>query len=169
MGLFMLGAWITLLGAIIWICEESFKLLERRGWHRNKWVRKALDWAEIEVLELSEEEKLDVIRMIEYRVKTHVKEWFEGEDEIIEIPLSKLGLDSEAVGFEPVFKCICALIEESSVSEYVEDVTICDEEFYLQIHLNMHAVREEFQERLKEWRKQGEYERAEFWASRGVI
>ncbi len=169
MGLFMLGVWITLLGAIIWFNEKCFNLMERKGWHRNKWVRKALDWAEIEVLELSEEEKLDVIRMIEYRVKTHVKEWFEGEDEIIEIPLSKLGLDSEAVGFEPVFKCICALIDESSVGEYIEDVTICDEEFYLQIHLDMHAVKEEFQERLNEWRKQGEYERAEYWAGRGVI
>lgn len=169
MGLFMLGVWIILLGAMIWIWEESFKLIERKGWHRNKYLRKVLDWAEIEVLELSEEEKVDVIKMIEYRVRTHVKEWFEGEDEIIEIPLSKLGLDSEAVGFEPIFKYICVLIEESSVSEYVEDVTICDEDFYLQIHLDMHVVKEEFQERLKEWRKQGEYERAEFWASRGVI
>ena len=61
------------------------------------------------------------------------------------------------------------MIEESSVSEYVEDVTICDEEFYLQIHLDMHAVREEFQERLKEWKKQGEYDRAEYWAGRGLI
>ena len=169
MGLFLLGVWIVLLGAMIWFWETAFNLLERKGWHKNKHVRKVLDWAHIEVLELSEEEKVDVIKKIEYRVRTHVKEWFEGEDEIIEIPLSKLGLDSEAVGFEPVFKCICALIEESSVSEYIEDVTICDEDFYLQIHLNMHVVKEEFQERLKEWRKQGEYERAEFWASRGVI
>lgn len=168
MGLFMLGVWIMLLGAMIWFWENVFNLMERKGWHRNKWVRKALDWAEIEVLELSEAEKVDVIKKIEYLVKTRVKEWFEGEDEIIEIPLSKLGLDSEAVGFDPVFKCICALLEESSVSEYIEDVTICDEDFYLQIHLDMDAVKEEFQERLKEWRKQGEYERAEFWASRGV-
>lgn len=129
MGLFLLGIWIVLLGAMIWFWESAFNLLERKGWHNNKHVRKVLDWAHIEVLELSEEEKLDVIRKIEYRVKTHVKEWFEGEDEVIEIPLSKLGLDSEAVGFEPVFKCICALLEESSVSEYIEDVTICDEDF----------------------------------------
>ena len=77
MGLLLLGIWIVLLGAMIWFWESAFNLLERKGWHHNKHVRKVLDWAHIEVLELSEEEKVDVIKKIEYRVRTHVKEWFE--------------------------------------------------------------------------------------------
>ncbi|MDE5978199.1 MAG: hypothetical protein K2G70_07050 [Turicibacter sp.] len=155
-------------GTLIVLFACMFELVRCSGLANQSIVMKRV-FKLLGIIELSEEEKMDVIREIEYRVKSHVENWFESDDEIVEIPLSKLGLNSDAVGFEEVFKCICALIEESSVHEYIEDVTICDEDFYLQIHLDMHAVRDYFDERLKEWHEQGELERAEYYRSRGVI
>ena len=167
MGLFMLGAWITLLGAMIWFWENAFNLIERKGWHRHKWVRKVLDWAEIEVLELTKEEKKVVIEGIEDEVNKFVENWTHDDGSVLTIPLAVLGLDGYE-GLESVLDALYALVEESAVGEYVVDIEL-DDKNNLIVNLMGSLLSDKANERDLEWKYQKLQQEQEYWASRGVI
>ena len=105
MGLFLLGIWIVVLGAMIWFWESAFNLLERKGWHNNKHVRKVLDWAHIEVLDLTKEEKKVVIGEIEDEVTKFIEGWTHSDGSVLAIPLVVLGLD-EYEGLESILDAL---------------------------------------------------------------
>lgn len=167
MGLFLLGVWIVVLGAMIWFWENAFNLLERKGWHRNKYVRKVLDWAHIEVMELSEEEKKVVIGEIEDEVTKFIEGWTHSDGSVLAIPLVVLGLD-EYEGLESVLDALYALIEDSRAGEYVVDIELEDESNLI-IHLAASLLNDKANERDLEWKYQKLQEEQEYWASRGVI
>ena len=167
MGLFLLGIWIVVLGAMIWFWETAFNLLERKGWHRNKYVRRVLDWAHIEVMELSEEEKKVVIGEIEDEVTKFIEGWTHGDGSVLAIPLVVLGLD-EYEGLESVLDALYALIEESTVGKYVVDIEL-DGKSNMIVHLMTSILNDKANERDLEWKYQKLQQEREYWESRGVI
>ena len=82
------------------------------------------------------------------------------------IPLFRLGLDGESYGIE---KEIETLRNRLVYLQCVESVEMCEDRFNLLVSIDMNILNAFYEARLQEWHTQGELERAEYYASRGVI
>ena len=115
---------------------------------------------------------MGIVEKLDYEIKEFVQGWVEGDSNVLEIPLFKLGLDAEAIGFTKELEALEGALIHLSVVEagdVVESIGICEDKFYLQLEIDKYTLKAFYEARLDEWRTQGELERAEYWASRGVI
>lgn len=168
----LLGAGIVTTGLIMLGTEKSFEVLESTNLAQKPFIKKVLNAFEIEVLELTEEQRMGILEKLDYEIKEFVQGWVEGDSNVLEIPLFKLGLDAEAIGFKKELEALEGALMYLSVVEHgdvVESIGVCEDGFYLQLEIDKNTLKAFYETRLDEWREQGELERAEYWSSRGVI
>lgn len=120
----------------------------------------------IEECKLSEVQRMGLIGKLDYQIKEFVEDWREGQSNVLAIPLFRLGLNGESYGIE---KEIETLRNRLVYLQCVESVEMCEDRFNLLVSIDMNILNAFYEARLQEWRTQGELERAEYYASRGVI
>lgn len=165
-GILLLGALATGAGLMIFSSEKSLERLDSCDLSKRPYTKKLLNAFGIEVLELTEDERMAVLSRLDYQMKLFAEDWEEGQRNSFEVPLQKLGIDDEAVG---VKREIEQLRNQLVYLPSIEDIELAEDRYNLIVTVDESVLKACYEARLDEWREQGELERAEYWSSRGVI
>lgn len=162
----LLGAGVVATGLIMLGTERTFEVLESTNLAQKPLVKKALNAFGIEVLELSEEERMAVLDRLDYQVKLFAEDWEEGQKNSFEIPLPKLGIDDEAIGVKRELE---KLRDRLVYLPSVEEIELAEDEYNLIVTVDENVLIACYEAQLDEWKTQGQLERYEYYRSRGVI
>ena len=162
----LLGAGIVTTGLIMLGTEKSFEVLESTNLAQKPFIKKVLNAFEIEVLELTEDERMSVLSRLDYQVKLFAEDWEEGQRNSFEVPLPKLGIDDEAVG---VKREIEQLRNKLVYLPSVEEIELAEDRYNLIVTVDESVLLACYEAQLQEWVTQGQLERVEYHRSRGVI
>lgn len=169
----MLGTGILLLGALAagagWMTfssEKSLEKLDSCDLSKRPYTKKLLNAFGIEVLELTEDERMSVLSRLDYQVKLFAEDWEEGQRNSFEVPLPKLGIDDEVVG---VKREIEKLRNQLVYLPSVEDIELSEDRYNLIVTVDESVLKACYEAQLQEWTTQGQLERVEYYRSRGVI
>lgn len=165
-GMTLLGAGVVATGLIMLGTERTFEVLESTNLAQKPLVKKALNAFGIEVLELSEEERMAVLDRLDYQVKLFAEDWEEGQKNSFEIPLPKLGIDDEAIGVKRELE---KLRDRLVYLPSVEEIELAEDEYNLIVTVDENVLIACYEAQLDEWKTQGQLERYEYYRSRGVI
>ena len=165
-GMTLLGAGIVTTGLIMLGAEKSFEVLENTNLGQKTFIKKALNAFGIEVLELTEEERMAVLERLDYYVKEFAEDWEEGQKNSFEIPLPKLGIDDEAIGVKRELE---KLRDRLVYLPSVEEIELAEDEYNLIVTVDENVLIACYEAQLQEWKTQGQLERYEYYRSRGVI
>lgn len=165
-GIALLGAGLVTTGLIMLGTEKSFEVLESTNLAQKPLIKKALNAFELEVLELTEEERMAVLERLDYYVKEFAEDWEEGQKNSFEIPLPKLGIDDEAIG---VKRELVKLRDRLVYLPSVEEIELAEDEYNLIVTVDENVLIACYEAQLQEWKTQGQLERYEYHRSRGVI
>ena len=162
----LLGAGVVATGLIMLGTERTFEVLESTNLAQKPLVKKVLNAFGIEVLNLTEEERMAVLSRLDYQVKLFAEEWEEGQRNSFEVPLPKLGIDDEAIG---VKREIEELRNQLVYLPSVEDIELSEDRYNLIVTVDESVLKACYEAQLQEWTTQGQLERVEYYRSRGVI
>ena len=162
----LLGAGVVATGLIMLGTERTFEVLESANLAQKPLVKKVLNAFGIEVLNLTEDERMEVLSRLDYQVKLFAEEWEEGQRNSFEVPLPKLGIDDEAVG---VGYEIEQLRNQLVYLPSVEDIELSEDRYNLIVTVDEDVLMACYEAQLQEWTTQGQLERVEWHRSRGVI
>lgn len=165
-GIALLGAGLVTTGLIMLGTEKSFEVLENTNLAQKLLIKKVLNAFEIEVLELTEEERMAVLGRLDYYVKEFAEDWEEGQKNSFEIPLPKLGIDDEAIG---VKRELDQLRDRLVYLPSVEEIELAEDDYNLIVTVDENVLVACYEAQLQEWKTQGQLERYEYHRSRGVI
>lgn len=165
-GVLLLGVLVAGAGLMISSSEKSLERLDSCDLSKRPYTKKALNTFGIDVLELTEDERMAVLSRLDYQVKLFAEDWEEGQRNSFEVPLPKLGIDDEAVG---VKREIEELRNQLVYLPSVEDIELSEDRYNLIVTVDESVLKACYEAQLQEWTTQGQLERAEYWASRGVI
>lgn len=165
-GILLLGALATGAGLMIFSSEKSLERLDSFDLSKRPYTKKILNAFGIEVLELTEEERMAVLSRLDYQVKLFAEDWEEGQRNSFEVPLPKLGIDDEAIG---VKREIEELRNQLVYLPSVEDIELSEDRYNLIVTVDEGALKDCYEAKLQEWTTQGQLERVEYYRSRGVI
>lgn len=165
-GLALLGGGLVTTGLIMLGTEKSFEVLESTNLAQKSLIKKVLNAFEIEVLELTEEERMAVLERLDYYVKEFAEDWEECQKNSFEIPLPKLGIDDEAIG---VKRELDQLRDRLVYLPSVEEIELAEDEYNLIVTVDENVLIACYEAQLQEWKTQGQLERYEYHRSRGVI
>lgn len=162
----LLGAGVVATGLIMLGTERTFEVLESTNLAQKPLVKKVLNAFGIEVLNLTEEERMAVLSRLDYQVKLFAEDWEEGQRNSFEVPLPKLGIDDEAIG---VKREIEELRNQLVYLPSVEDIELSEDRYNLIVTVDESVLKACYEAQLQEWTTQGQLERVEYYRSRGVI
>ena len=162
----LLGAGVVATGLIMLGTERTFEVLESTNLAQKPLVKKVLNAFGIEVLNLTEDERMAVLSRLDYQVKLFAEDWEEGQRNSFEVPLPKLGIDDEAIG---VKREIEELRNQLVYLPSVEDIELSEDRYNLIVTVDEGALKDCYEAQLQEWTTQGQLERVEYHRSRGVI
>lgn len=162
----LLGAGVVATGLIMLGTERTFEVLESTNLAQKPLVKKVLNAFGIEVLNLTEEERMAVLSRLDYQVKLFAEDWEEGQRNSFEVPLPKLGIDDEAIG---VKREIEELRNQLVYLPSVEDIELSEDRYNLIVTVDEGALKDCYKAKLQEWTTQGQLERVEYYRSRGVV
>lgn len=165
-GVLLLSATAVVMGSIGLTSEKSLEMLNRTDLAKKPIIKKALNAFGIEVLELSEEERMAVLGRLDCYVKEFAEEWEEGQKNSFQIPLPKLGIDDEAIG---VKRELVKLRDRLVYLPSVEEIELAEDEYNLIVTVDENVLIACYEAQLQEWKTQGQLERYEYYRSRGVI
>lgn len=165
-GVLLLSAATVVMGSIGLASEKSLEVLNRTDLAKKPIIKKALNAFGIEVLELSEEERMAVLDRLDYQVKLFAEDWEEGQKNSFEIPLPKLGIDDEAIGVKRELE---KLRDRLVYLPSVEEIELVEDEYNLIVTVDENVLIACYEAQLDEWKTQGQLERYEYYRSRGVI
>ena len=165
-GVLLLSATAVVMGSIGLTSEKSLEMLNRTDLAKKPIIKKALNAFGIEVLELSEEERMAVLDRLDYQVKLFAEDWEEGQKNSFEIPLPKLGIDDEAIGVKRELE---KLRDRLVYLPSVEEIELVEDEYNLIVTVDENVLIACYEAQLDEWKTQGQLERYEYYRSRGVI
>ena len=165
-GMALLGAGVVTTGLIMLGTEKSFEVLESTNLAQKPLMKKALNAFGIEVLDLTEEERMGVLDRLDYQVKLFAEDWEEGQKNSFEIPLPKLGIDDEAIGVKRELE---KLRDRLVYLPSVENIELAEDEYNLIVTVDENVLIACYEAQLDEWKTQGQLERYEYYRSRGVI
>lgn len=165
-GILLLGALATGAGLMIFSSEKSLERLDSFDLSKRPYTKKILNAFGIEVLELTEEERMAVLSRLDYQVKLFAEDWEEGQRNSFEVPLPKLGIDDEAIG---VKREIEELRNQLVYLPSVEDIELSEDRYNLIVTVDENVLNACYEAQLQEWTTQGQLERVEYYRSRGVI
>ena len=165
-GVLLLSATAVVMGSIGLTSEKSLEMLNRTDLAKKPIIKKALNAFGIEVLELSEEERMAVLDRLDYQVKLFAEDWEEGQKNSFEIPLPKLGIDDEAIGVKRELE---KLRDRLVYLPSVEEIELAEDEYNLIVTVDENVLIACYEAQLQEWKTQGQLERYEYYRSRGVI
>lgn len=165
-GVLLLSATAVVMGSIGLTSEKSLEMLNRTDLAKKPIIKKALNAFGIEVLELSEEERMAVLDRLDYQVKLFAEDWEEGQKNSFEIPLPKLGIDDEAIGVKRELE---KLRDRLVYLPSVEEIELAEDEYNLIVTVDENVLIACYEAQLDEWKTQGQLERYEYYRSRGVI
>lgn len=165
-GVLLLSATAVVMGSIGLTSEKSLEMLNRTDLAKKPIIKKALNAFGIEVLELSEEERMAVLDRLDYQVKLFAEDWEEGQKNSFQIPLPKLGIDDEAIG---VKRELVKLRDRLVYLPSVEEIELAEDEYNLIVTVDENVLIACYEAQLQEWKTQGQLERYEYYRSRGVI
>ena len=165
-GVLLLGALVTGAGLMAFSSEKSLERLDSRDLSKRIYMKKLLNVVGIEVLELTEDERMSVLSQLDYQVKLFAEDWEEGQRNSFEVPLPKLGIDDEAVG---VKREIEELRNQLVYLPSVEDIELSEDRYNLIVTVDESVLKACYEAQLQEWTTQGQLERVEYYRSRGVI
>lgn len=165
-GILLLGALATGAGLMTFSSEKSLEKLDSCDLSKRPYTKKILNVFGIEVLELTEEERMAVLSRLDYQVKLFAEEWEEGQRNSFEVPLPKLGIDDEAIG---VKREIEELRNQLVYLPSVEDIELSEDRYNLIVTVDEGVLKACYEAQLREWTTQGQLERVEYHRSRGVI
>ena len=165
-GMTLLGAGVVATGLIMLGTERTFEVLESTNLAQKPLVKKVLNAFGIEVLNLTEEERMAVLSRLDYQVKLFAEDWEEGQRNSFEVPLPKLGIDDEAIG---VKREIEELRNQLVYLPSVEDIELSEDRYNLIVTVDESVLKACYEAQLQEWTTQGQLERVEYYRSRGVI
>ena len=162
----LLGAGVVATGLIMLGTEKSFEMLDSTNLAQKPLVKKTLNVFGIEVLELTEDERMAVLSRLDYQVKLFAEDWEEGQKNSFQIPLPKLGIDDEATGVKrELVKFRDRIVNLPSV----EEIELAEDEYNLIVTVDENVLIACYEAQLQEWKTQGQLERYEYYRSRGVI
>ena len=159
-GMVLIGALALGAGLMTFSSEKSLERLDSCDLSKRPYTKKILNAFGIEVLELTEEERMAVLSRLDYQVKLFAEDWEEGQRNSFEVPLQKLGIDDEAVG---VKREIEQLRNQLVYLPSIEDI------YNLIVTVDESVLKACYEAQLQEWTTQGQLERVEYYRSRGVI
>lgn len=162
----LLGAGVVATGLIMLGTERTFEVLESTNLAQKPLVKKVLNAFGIEVLNLTEDERMAVLSRLDYQVKLFAEDWEEGQRNSFEVPLPKLGIDDEAIG---VKREIEELRNQLVYLPSVEDIELSEDRYNLIVTVDESVLKACYEAQLQEWTTQGQLERVEYHRSRGVI
>lgn len=165
-GILLLGALATGAGLMTFSSEKSLEKLDSCDLSKRPYTKKILNVFGIEVLELTEEERMAVLSRLDYQVKLFAEEWEEGQRNSFEVPLPKLGIDDEAIG---VKRELVKLRDRLVYLPSVEEIELAEDEYNLIVTVDENVLIACYEAQLQEWKTQGQLERYEYYRSRGVI
>lgn len=165
-GVLLLSATAVVMGSIGLASEKSLEVLNRTDLAKKPIIKKALNAFGIEVLELTEEERMAVLDRLDYQVKLFAEDWEEGQKNSFEIPLPKLGINDEAIGVKRELE---KLRDRLVYLPSVEEIELAEDEYNLIVTVDENVLIACYEAKLDEWKTQGQLERYEYYRSRGVI
>lgn len=165
-GMVLIGALALGAGLMTFSSEKSLERLDSCDLSKRPYTKKILNAFGIEVLELTEEERMAVLSRLDYQVKLFAEDWEEGQRNSFEVPLQKLGIDDEAVG---VKREIEELRNQLVYLPSVEDIELSEDRYNLIVTVDESVLKACYEAQLQEWTTQGQLERVEYYRSRGVI
>lgn len=165
-GMVLIGALALGAGLMTFSSEKSLERLDSCDLSKRPYTKKILNVFGIEVLELTEEERMAVLSRLDYQVKLFAEEWEEGQRNSFEVPLPKLGIDDEAIG---VKREIEELRNQLVYLPSVEDIELSEDRYNLIVTVDESVLKACYEAQLQEWTTQGQLERVEYYRSRGVI
>lgn len=165
-GVLFLGALATGVGLMTFSSEKSLEKLDSCDLSKRPYTKKILNVFGIEVLELTEEERMAVLSRLDYQVKLFAEDWEEGQRNSFEVPLPKLGIDDEAIGIK---REIEELRNQLVYLPSVENVELSEDRYNLIVTVDESVLKACYEAQLQEWTTQGQLERVEYHRSRGVI
>lgn len=165
-GMTLLGAGVVATGLIMLGTEKSFEMLDSTNLAQKPLVKKTLNVFGIEVLELTEDERMAVLSRLDYQVKLFAEDWEEGQRNSFEVPLPKLGIDDEAIGVKWEIE---ELRNQLVYLPSVEDIELSEDRYNLIVTVDESVLKACYEAQLQEWTTQGQLERVEYYRSRGVI
>lgn len=164
--MFLLGFLAAGAGWMTFSSEKSLERLDSCDLSERPFQKACLKVVGIEVLELTEEERMEVLSRLDYQVKLFAEEWEEGQRNSFEVPLPKLGIDDEAIG---VKREIEELRNQLVYLPSVEDIELSEDRYNLIVTVDEGVLKACYEAQLQEWTTQGQLERVEYHRSRGVI
>lgn len=164
--MFLLGFLAAGAGWMTFSSEKSLERLDSCDLSERPFQKACLKVVGIEVLELTEEERVEVLSRLDYQVKLFAEEWEEGQRNSFEVPLPKLGIDDEAIG---VKREIEELRNQLVYLPSVEDIELSEDRYNLIVTVDESVLKACYEAQLQEWTTQGQLERVEYYRSRGVI
>ena len=165
-GMVLIGALALGAGLMTFSSEKSLERLDSCDLSKRPYTKKLLNAFGIEVLELTEDERMAVLSRLDYQVKLFAEDWEEGQRNSFEVPLQKLGIDDEAVG---VKREIEQLRNQLVYLPSIEDIELAEDRYNLIVTVDESVLKACYEAQLQEWTTQGQLERAEYYRSRGVI
>ena len=165
-GMVLIGALALGAGLMTFSSEKSLERLDSCDLSKRPYTKKILNAFGIEVLELTEEERMAVLSRLDYQVKLFAEDWEEGQRNSFEVPLPKLGIDDEAIG---VKREIEELRNQLVYLPSVEDLELSEDRYNLIVTVDESVLKACYEAQLQEWTTQGQLERVEYYRSRGVI
>lgn len=165
-GVLLLSATAVVMGSIGLTSEKSLELLNSTDLAKKPIIKKALNTVGIEVLELTEEERMAVLDRLDYYVKEFAEDWEEGKKNSFKIPLPKLGINDEAIGVKRELE---RLRDRLVYLPSVEEIELAEDEYNLIVTVDENVLMACYEAQLQEWKTQGQLERYEYYRSRGVI
>ena len=165
-GMVLIGALALGAGLMTFSSEKSLERLDSCDLSKRPYTKKILNVVGIEVLELTEEERMAVLSRLDYQVKLFAEDWEEGQRNSFEVPLPKLGIDDEAIG---VKREIEELRNQLVYLPSVEDIELSEDRYNLIVTVDEGVLKACYEAQLQEWTTQGQLERVEYHRSRGVI
>lgn len=165
-GMVLIGALALGAGLMTFSSEKSLERLDSCDLSKRPYTKKILNAFGIEVLELTEEERMAVLSRLDYQVKLFAEDWEEGQRNSFEVPLPKLGIDDEAIG---VKREIEELRNQLVYLPSVEDIELSEDRYNLIVTVDESVLKACYEAQLQEWTTQGQLERVEYYRSRVVI
>lgn len=164
--MFLLGFLAAGAGWMTFSSEKSLERLDSCDLSERPFQKACLKVVGIEVLELTEDERMAVLSRLDYQVKLFAEDWEEGQRNSFEVPLPKLGIDDEAIG---VKREIEELRNQLVYLPSVEDIELSEDRYNLIVTVDESVLKACYEAQLQEWTTQGQLERVEYYRSRGVI
>ena len=165
-GMVLIGALALGAGLMTFSSEKSLERLDSCDLSKRPYTKKILNAFGIEVLELTEEERMAVLSRLDYQVKLFAEDWEEGQRNSFEVPLPKLGIDDEAIGVKREIEELRNQLVYLPSVEYIE---LSEDRYNLIVTVDESVLKACYEAQLQEWTTQGQLERVEYYRSRGVI